>query len=272
MLERTINYSARKLSFSFDGTVLGASPYTYDYSYAGEDRSLNFYSLPSGTMTSSFPFETQPDGSPYLLDFTLSASGTTIGQVTTVYEPGLWQYTRSVTPISGQPAIWSDTGVFPILLSPDGTLLAASTSLYGSTNIFKNGTFVSAVPGFVIGWLDNDRLLVNHYTYASGGNPMNGWYTGCNIYSSAGVQLSTPSTPELDYFQTVTTDSVYEPSSNSIYSLTTGQPAWKGSLPINSGDWGAALHSYLYIRQGVGAVAGPYVVYASGHSVIVETF
>jgi len=81
-------------------------------------------------------------------------------------------------------------------------------------------------------------------------------YAGCAIYSATGVQLSTPALPELQSIQSVNSDSVYDPSHNAIYSLTTGQPIWTASFP----------------GVGVGTVAGPYVVYESGHSVVIETF
>ncbi len=48
--------------------------------------------------------------------------------------------------------------------SPDGTLVAIggpSSDGNGGTNIYKNGTLVTAVPGGAFEWLDNERLLVS---------------------------------------------------------------------------------------------------------------
>jgi hypothetical protein len=259
-LTETINFSSGKLALSTDGGVLGASANANDSQYE-PDRTLNFYSLPSGNVISSFPYTLGL--SPDLFDFTLATSGTTIGQVTGIPSGSAWSFSRTVTAITGGSVIWSDTGltigfpslyVDPILLSPDGTLIAAYTgtsSPQSVTNVFKNGTLVTAVPGVAVGWIDNDRLLVNHYISVDG---LLIQYSGCTVYSSNGVSLATPSLPELKSIQTVDSDSVYDSSHNTIYSLTTGQPIWTASFP----------------SSGVGAVSGVYVVYESGHSVVVE--
>jgi hypothetical protein len=262
-LEETINFSSGKLALSSDGTVLVASANANNSQYE-PDRTLNFYSLPSGNVVSSFPYTFQYV-SPVLTDFTLAASGTTIGQV--IANNDFNSYARQVTSIAGGSVIWSDTGSSnPILLSPDGTLVAVynvAEDPSSATSIFKNGTLVTAVPGSAVGWIDNDRLLVNQYAISRDGSKTFGvehtleiQYNGCIIYSSAGVQLATPSLPELRSIQTVNSDSVYDPSYNAIYSLTTGQPTWTASFP----------------SSGVGAVSGAYVVYESGHSVVVESF
>ena len=247
-LEKTINFSSGKLALSSDGSVLGAYANANDSQYE-PDRTLNFYSLPSGNVISSFPY-TEQLSTPFLTDFTLATSGTTIGEVI--------GSARRVTSITGGPVIWSDTGnSTPILLSPDGTLVAEynlAQSNVSVTNIFKNGSLVTAVPGAAVGWIDNDRLLVNQYILTF---PFQDTlYTGCTIYSSAGVPLATPSLTELKSIQTVNSGSVYDPSHNAVYSLTTGQSAWTGSFP----------------STGVGAVSGAYIVYASGHSVVLESY
>jgi hypothetical protein len=263
-LEEKINFSSGKVSLSADGTVLGASAEANDNSWE-PDRTLNFYSLPSENVISSFPYNVFPISSAtYLIDFTLAASGATIGQQTLTGE-GVYSASlgiRQVTAIHGGSVIWSDNEadydgiVDPILLSPDGTLIAVTTDAPGPlsvTNIFQNGTLVTAVAGFPVGWIDNSRLLVNQYTAYGQGFQR---YSGCTIYSAAGVPVATPSLPVLKSIQTVNSDSVYDPSHNAIYSLTTGQPTWTASFP----------------GSGVGAVSGAYVVYESGHSVVVETY
>jgi hypothetical protein len=172
-----------------------------------------------------------------------------------------------VTSLTGGPLIWSDSAFWaltgdltlttlsvPIRLSPDGTLIAVSngsTSVAG-TNIFKNGNFVTTVPGWAVGWIDNSRLLVNTMGTWGLGHPA---ILGCSIYDSSGVKLTSPPL-NLGYFQTVTLDSVYSPSSNEIFSLTTGASTW----------------SSAYQSTGVGAVAGSHVVFASGARVLSEPY
>ena len=269
-LKEPIRFSSGKISLSSDGRVLGAFANAKDSQYES-DRTLNFYSLPSGNVISSFPYTFQYSP-PTLFDFTLAASGSTIGRVTGSFQSG-WTFARQVTAITGGTVIWSDTytaGGFllsdPILLSPDGTLVGASVpgtpspqsptgtpSPQSATSIFKILTLVTAVPGVSVVWIDNNRILVNQYVLV-GSMSQTIQYGGCTIYSSAGVELATPSLPELNSIQTVNSDSVYDPSRNAIYSLTTGQPIWTASFP----------------SSGVGAVSGAYVVYESGHSVVVE--
>ena len=189
----------------------------------------------------AYPYQFQ-DGQPDLFDFTLAGSGATIAQEIGVFQNSLWTYTRQVTPLSGAPVIWSDsptTNMDPVLLSPDGTLIGVSSSKpdpSAATNILKNGALVTAVPGFGIGWIDNSRILANQYVSANGGTV----YGEATIYDATGARIASPALPELKSIQTVTSDSVYDPSHNAIYSLTTGQPLWTGALP----------------GSGLGAVAG----------------
>ena len=261
------------LSLSSDGSVLGALANANDF-YAELDRTLNFYSLPSGNVIVSYPYTAAlTSSSTFPSEFTLAASGATIGQVFETGTASGWYptATRQVTPIAGTPVIWSDTGGIdqltggfnPIFLSPDGTLIAVYNLAQESasvTSVYKNGTLVTAVPGAAVGWIDNDRLLVNQYATSRYGPPDP--YSGCTIYSSAGAVLATPALPQLQSIQTINSDSVYDASSNAIYSLTTGQPIWTASYP-NSGPG---------LLTGVGAVSGAYVVYESGHSVVVESY
>lgn len=248
-LQQTINFSGGKLALSSDGSVLGA------FNKAGNNQTLNFYSLPSSSVISSYSYSFSGT-TPVLSDFSLALSGTVIGQITYTGNNA----TRQVTGITGAPSIWSDTGSYgdPIRLSPDGTLIAV-TQAYDSiqgyvTKIFLNGSLVTAVPGAAAGWIDNNRVLVNQFAIPKAG--LAPPYTGSTIYSSAGAALATPSLPQLDNIQTVTSNSVYDAKSNAIYSLTSGQSTWTGTYPSSA----------------LGAVVGSNVVYQSGHSVVVEPF
>ncbi len=90
-VQETIDFPSGKLALSSDGSVLGAL-----------GNAVNFYSLPSENVISSHPGA--------YVDFALSASGTTIGLVSS---SGL-----NVTPIAGGTSIWSGTSG-DIFLSPD---------------------------------------------------------------------------------------------------------------------------------------------------------
>ena len=250
-LSETIDFSSSHLAFSANGTVLGASANANDAQYE-PDRTLNFYSLPSGNVISTFPYTLQ-DGVPYLFDYWLAASGTTIGRLSGVFGTN-WTYTRTISDISGGTVIYSDNTDEPIFLSPDGTLAAiypetpsASPSdpmPQVSTTILKNGQVVTAVPGMAIGWIDNDRLLVNNYTTP-----------GSSIYSSSGVLMATLALSLSPGFEPFDSNTIYDPGSNSLYSLSTGRAIWTGTFP----------------SSGVGAVAGASIVYEWGHRIVVET-
>jgi hypothetical protein len=112
------------------------------------------------------------------------------------------------------------------------------------------------VPGIVVGWIENDRMLVNQYVNAAGGTAFN----QAVIYSAEGSQLAITALPELTGIQAVDADSVYDPGKNTIYSLTTGQAIWSGSLPF-AGNSNFPL----------GALIGSGVVYQSDNSVVLET-
>jgi len=262
-LENDIDFPAGKLALSSDGKVLGASTNAAYYQYE-PDRTLNFYSLPSGNVISSFPYalELSPAATD-LFDFTLAGSGATIGRITGVYpfSPLMGQ----VTPITGSPVIWSQPDpqsptefINPILLSPNGSLIAfCSTGISPTavTDIWKNGKLVAAVPGVGVGWIDNNRILVDQYVQANGPEPII-QFSKSVIFSAAGVQLATPHLPELTNFQSVTSDSIYAPNMNAIYSVTTGKMIWNGT----------------FVSSGVGAVTGPYVLYESGHRLVYESY
>jgi hypothetical protein len=197
-----------------------------------------------------------------LYSFTLSNSGTTLGQIQG-YEPVFRQeptdFTLQVAPVSGGPTIWSSTSQTSygqIELSPDGTMIAVTNGTLPSTTvtIYNGGTKVASVPGVGVGWIDNSRLLVDGYQ----GTSQQYSYSGSTIYSNAGAVLATPPLPELQSIQSVTSDTVYAPFQNAIYSLTTGQATWTSPY----------LPDFSNAGNGLGALAGQYVVYESEGNLI----
>lgn len=280
-LMTTIGFTSSKLVLSSDGTVLAAKANDLDSQYE-PDRTLNIYSLPGGAAANTFPytFNEGSSATPFLLDFVMSGSGNEVGQLLATYNGTYFNYTREVTPPSGTPVVWSDTplsGPVPmnaaICLSPDGTLIAASTpvtfstgySSSATTTLYKNGTLVATVNGFAVGWIDNNRVLVN--TFSS-----TGAYASTVIYDATGTLLTTlTALPQLapgvnpnfpSGFITVDSNSIYSPYTYSIYSLTTGAVTWSESLPTP----GTAYLPY----KAASTVAGGYVVFTSGSRVMVD--
>ena len=278
----SINFTSSKLALSTDGTVLVAKASDIDSQYSA-DRTLNIYSLPSGAITNALPYQynDQLPATPFLFDFTLSNSGTALGQYLGTYNGLYFDYTRQVTPPSGSPIVWSDnppsgvyTGSTPIFLSPDGTQVAVSTGEYSSsstTSIYKNGALAATVNGFAVGWIDNDRVLVN--TFGPLGSNSYPPYTGAVIYDATGTLLTTlPTLPQLAPLQsspqlasgfiTVDSNSIYSPATYSIYSLTTGAAIWTETLTHP----GTTTGPY----NGASAVSGSYIVFTSGTRVLVD--
>jgi hypothetical protein len=142
-------------------------------------------------------------------------------------------------------------------LSPDGTLVAASTERFSSpnpiTSIYKNGVLTTSVPGWIVGWLDNTRFLVDNYQ-VSVVPPANTSYLGNIVYSSQGSALSTPALPEAPDFRVISADAVYSPAMNTIYSVTTSAPIWVSG---NS-------------STGLGDASGSQVVFTSGTLVLAQ--
>lgn len=236
--DQTTNYVA----LSTDGSVMAAT--------SPNETLLDIYSLPSGTVTNtiSIPYTAGQNFS-----LSLSGSGTTYATDNGYGDKNGSSDTAQVAPVSGGAAILSMTGPslgFPVALSPDGTLAAICCDAdTGNTLIFRNGTQVASVVGEGIGWIDNDRLLATTDQ-------------GDVIFSAAGTQLATVALPNFQAFQTVTSDTIYVPRLNAIYSLTTGNPTW--TSPYHADGDGAHWQA--------GAVAGSYVVYESEGNVIATPY
>jgi len=257
-------FPAGKLALSSSGSILGAAPVS-DYWKPITDRTLNFYSLPSMSIAYSFPYSYSHNSTTYLSDFTLAGSGTTMGQVLVSSEMTQAAFSREVSPISGAPLIWLDYGSgTPILLSPDGTLFAVSNGAMdatGSTEIFKNGNLSTTVSGIGVGWIDNERLLVDQFAgHREPGPPE---FTGAVIFNANGTKLTEMTTCDSIFYwidcperipptpspQFLISETVYDPGSNAIYSLATGLLVWRGPRL-----------SDFPSPHNIGAVAGQYVV------------
>ncbi len=250
-LVSTIKFSSSHLSASTSGTTLAALANTNDFQYEA-DRTLNIYSLPSGTTAGSFPGSL--NSPQYLTNISLSGSGTVLAES---YSSGSG-CNNEVLPVTGGAPIWCDTSrlFYDVQLSPDGTLIAASTILTpaASTNIYKNGTLVTAVPGWAVGWLDNARLLAITYINREPASK----YDKSIIYDSLGNVLGTPPLPEMHAIQAATPDTLYSPSVNEIVSLTTGAVTWAS---------GNSAKGFV-----TGAISGSQVIFPSGSLVLAQPY
>jgi hypothetical protein len=120
----------------------------------------------------------------------------------------------------------------------------------GGTDIINNGSPVTALSSYPVGWLDTQRLFVNNYQNV---NHVGSVFAGAVIVSSTGTKLADSPLPELKSFQLLGADSIYAQEINEIVSPTTGTVSWA------SGDDASTK---------LGASAGSHVVFVSGARVL----
>lgn len=240
---------AAKVLLSSDGSVLVAAGDYADFNY-NSDASIKIYSLPGAGLLYTWPGLAQ--------EISLSASGAVLGQVL-LTEGGAGVspfYTQRADSTTGGASIFSttfDSQILspppPLLVSPNGTLLATSMGkASGGTNILQNGSLVTAVTGFPIGWIDDGHLLVNTYAQQ---------YTGCGVYSAAGQKTGPCALPEVTAFQSLTADTIYAVNLAEIVSISTGDVNWTSADAIS---------------PSTGAIAGNHVVFVSGEQVIAQAY
>jgi hypothetical protein len=266
----SVSLTSGNVQLSSDGSVLAA--------WSQDGSLLNIYSLPSGTVSNTFNYSALG----LLTNYNLSASGTTLEQIENTIRILPTQDTQiiylEITPVSGSPTILSlsvnSSGY--ALLSPDGTLAAVTD--FKTVTIYQNGQLIGTVGGLggAVGWIDNSHLLVNFYVWET---PPPGTlpgrepsipilvYAGCNIVSPTGEVLAATLLPELNIIQPVTSDTVYQPSLNVIYSLTTGQAVWTSPYPWDTASSGSRTVGFAD-EERIGAISGPYVVYESDGEII----
>jgi hypothetical protein len=257
-LDGTVSLSSSNVQLSSDGSVLAANDLK-------SNQTLNIYSLPGGTLNTSIPYPTNGMG---LYDFSLSGSGTVLGQT---LSNGPYASLLQVGPVAAAPT-WSTPGDSTnfVKVSPDGTSWAVSDGTAGShektTNIYNNGILTTAFQAWFVGWIDNDRFLVNVYDP----NPRVIIYLNALICDKTGATLSTLSLPELHQIQSLGSGLIYSPEQNAIYSLSTGQPVWNAPIPTYTNGPGPNVGRNIGAVN-KGAVVGSNVAFAYGSKVLVDT-
>ena len=262
-LQETIPFQSSQLALSSDGSELAASN---DSAYAQyhNDETLNLYALPGATVTRSWPYQFDATG---LFAFSLSPDGSAIGQSTGTFTNSAWQYKRFVASTKDGSVLWSDTptsgnGLSGIgnspdapLLSPNGDNIAASNgpAATSAVVIYQNAKQTAALSGVAVGWIDENDLLVDLYTYNSKTEQTT--YQGSTIYTPTGTAVSSPGLPQILSFQPLTSSSIYVPATNTIYSTSTGSSTWTSTYP----------------NGGKGAVVNNQVIFLSGARVVVQS-
>lgn len=256
-LVSTINFPAGHLSMSSAGNVLAALADAPVLGTGTPDTTLNVYSLPSGSVIGTFPSSLK------ITSMSLSGSGTTLSLTSISTNGGCDAETVLV---SGGAPTWCDTtGTAGALqVSPDGQLVASTVDTMGQlggpawiTNLFNGGVLATAITGESIGWLDDTRLFVNNFIQQKYSTT----YNGVTIYSPTGTVVSNLALPQMRKIQPVTSDTLYSPDLNSLYSLTSAAATWMSADAV----------TYTTLTES-GAVAGPEVVFASGAYVLAQPY
>jgi hypothetical protein len=224
---------------------------------------MNFYSLPSMKLTSSLTWNS--NSPPYPLDYSLSGSGSEVGLLMCCAGWAEVEHPDG----SGNVVLESGDAV-PPLLSPDGTIAAASnqpTSIPPGwccvqANIYNNGTLTTAVSALPVGWIDDNDLLASDWGNNGGEYP---GVTNEVIYNASGAIVHTftssqlfpwiyPSIPTFipGGFVYSAYGSYPNLPGNEIYSLTTGTLTFQG--PPNPERMGAAGASAIVYEADNGVV------------------
>jgi hypothetical protein len=245
-LEGTISDFSEKLALSADGSVLAASGRsTY---LSGSDltdlHKTRIYSLPGDGLVSTWPANNN-DLPP--LDIDLSADGAVLAQT---FSGGA----AAANPATGGGPTWTGSGCDSIHLAPDGTEIACNASLRAfpaptpaTSNLFANtiGSPGTALDGWVLGWLDADHILVDHYYFFAN---ITARFDHATVNSPTGAELSTSKLPALATVQALTPDSVYSPEWNAIFSVGSGAATWLSAT--HSGQIGAVAGSRVIVTSG----------------------
>jgi Putative Ig domain len=258
----TIDFAASQLAASADGSVLAAVS-----SGISNQISVNIYSLPSGTLTTTFDYS-NPDSLIFLPSLTLSASGNALGEVFSG-RPASACLAQVISVPAGATILCDNTGQSSdIQLSPDGTLIADSTSLEAlpNINLYQNGALVTTLPGYAVGWLSNSQLLVDDYAIPSGTKNLES--TGTTIFDASGNQVGT--TP-----LTTTSPFMLVPGSpTSLYYFGPGYGSQNTIVSLTTADttWASGNAETFYEGLTPGAVTGSQVVFISNNMILAQPY
>jgi hypothetical protein len=258
-LQGTINFASSMLALSTDGSVLaavGALPNTVNPA----NQALNIYDLPATAPSNSLTFGTNS-----VQSMTLSGSGTSALLGLVISPAPTPSCFAEVIPVTASMPTWCDAsaGIAQVLISPNGTYIAATTGNPSSltmptTTIYDNGTLRTAIADYALAWLDNSTLLANTYLPATG-REFYPSYNGAAIVGVTGTQQSAVPLPELGVdgvVQVLSGQSIYSPSPHGIFSLPSGAETWTSASPL-----------FPY----TGAVSGSEVIFPSGNLVLAES-
>lgn len=169
---------------------------------------------------------TAPYNWPGTKDFRLSRNGARLAQSCSnvVTDPKGGNPTTLVPQTNCSTPRLSPSGAYTALSDADplNDSAMASPKLPG-TSIYQGATLVNVVPGFAVGWIDDNRLLTQTYTFGTIPHLKLWTYASSYIYDNQGTLLATlPALPALVDFDTISPTQILSTPSGNVYDLTTG--------------------------------------------------
>ena len=243
-VEAMIPFASSQVAISRSGYTAAASA-TDQFAQYRPDRTLRLFDLRHNALIHSWPYAVDQHN---LFAFDLAREGTALGWTTGTFADRRWQLQQRVIDYRDQTILYADQDadarVRPFL-SPSGKLIAIASSSRSSpetiTRIVRQGSLLQAVPGVVVGWLDDERLLVNRYAWRSDTEPRA--YSRAEVYDLSATLLATPSLPEIKALTVLAGDRIFDPDRAAIHQLPGGEVVWRSAIESDRA-----------------AIAGPYVV------------
>lgn len=232
------------VQLSASGGVLAEMAATHAYQYL-TDRTVAVVAIPSGTIVSTLPFAYTPQSNRF--GFHMNANG---DRIATSYQTPEVTIGRDVTDLTTGDIVLADSGFKPTpRLSPNGERVAMSD--YApfddkpmSTRIYNGSALVAAVPGSAIGWLDDNRLLVQEYGSKF---PIGSVYQASRVYDAAGTLVASPPLPALGESDIIDATHVFSRGESQLFEAYTGTRLGPRMPDINNGG-------------GKATAAGPHLV------------
>jgi hypothetical protein len=262
-LENEIDFLASKVKLSADGTILGALASGPSAQHVS-DLTLKAFSLPARNVLREWPAIDLPSTTPAPYDFDMSADGNIFALASRFFDQNidLYSLTQRAMRID-DTTLWlnsSTAGQGPfsnganvtLRLSPSGNRVALATAghvMSVATNIYTDGVLSAASYGWPVGWLDDNRLLVDAYKETSFGTST---FDRVQIVSAGGQIVASPALPELFSLQSLGGDLIYVPEKNTIANALTAETVWSSPTPV-----------VAPFASRPGAVAGGYVFFAT---------
>lgn len=231
-LRPPIDFYSSHVELSADGRHLAAAGSLNDAQY-WNDRSLRVYDTADGGLEHAWSY-VWADYPTLFFDFSFAREGTRLSHVVGTYA-AQWTYSSLLTDREGTVIATAASTERPMLLSPDGRHAAQSTTnpvASATTTLFADGVLSGAVMGRAIGWLSNDRLLINVYRRSSG--VLADVFDHAELRDAQGALVQMSALPELNQVTMVSASTVYDSRSNATYDVTTGRKLWQsltGALP-----------------------------------------